>query len=219
MTQEAIKLEALSRDEQNGKAKKIRKNGFVPAVIYGAGAQSQSVKVKEADFKRVFNLAGESHLIDLAVDNKPSAKVIIKDIQKDFLKDNVIHIDFYQVDMKEQITTEIPLNFIGESKAVKELGGTLIKSIDSINVKCLPGDLVDKIDVDLSGLNNFHDFIRLNDLKMPQGMELVSHSDEIVVSIAPPVKEEVMEAAPVAAEEKAAEGAEGEVKEKEEIKK
>ena len=216
MIQEIIKLKAELRNEKNGKAKKIRKNGFVPAVIYGAGAQSQSVKVKETDFKRVFDSAGESHLIDLAIGSKPSVKVIVKDIQKHFLKDNIIHVDFYQVDMKEKITTEIPLNFIGESKAVKELGGTLIKSIDSINVECLPGDLVDKIDVDLSSLNNFHDFIRLNDLKMPKGMELVSHSDEIVVSIAPPVKEEVIEAAPVVAEEKAAESAEGvEVKEKE----
>lgn len=219
MTQEVIKLKATVRNEENGKSKKIRKAGFVPAVIYGAGAQSQSVKVKESDFKRVFNLAGEAHLIDLAIDDKPSTKVIIKDIQKDFLKDNVIHIDFYQVDMKEKITTEIPLNFIGESKAVKELGGTLIKSIDSINVECLPGDLVDKIDVDLSSLNNFHDFIRLNDLKAPQGIELVSHSDEIVVSIAPPVKEEVIEAAPVAAEEKAAEDEGAGAKGKEEAEK
>ncbi len=214
--QEALKLKAAIRSEKNGKAKKIRKNGFVPAVIYGAGAPSQSVKVKETDFKRVFDSAGESHLIDLAIDNKPGVKVIVKDIQKDFLKDNVIHVDFYQVDMKEKITTEIPLNFIGESKAVKELGGTLIKSIDSINVECLPGDLVDKIDVDLSSLNNFHDFIRLNDLKIPRGIELVSHTDEIVVSVAEPVKEEVIEAVPVVVEEKAAESAEGEAKVKEE---
>jgi large subunit ribosomal protein L25 len=215
MTQEAIKLEAKIREEENGKAKDLRVKGFVPANVYGSDFPAKSVKIKETDFKRAFNLAGESHLIDLIIDNNPAEKVIIKEVQKDFIKDKVIHVDFYRVDMAKKIVTEIPLNFIGESSAVKELGGTLIKNTDTIEVKCLPGNLVDKIDVDLSCLVKFHDAIKMNDLKLPSGMELTATSDEIVVTVLEPVKEEIVEAAPAATEEKAVEGVEVEAKGKE----
>jgi len=198
MTQDAIKLEAQSRSEQNGKAAKVRKEGFIPATVYGSGSKSQVIKVKEADFSKVFNLAGESHLINLSVDGGAPHKVIVKDIQKDYLKGAVIHIDFFQVNMTKKITTEIPLNFIGESRAVKELGGTLIKNMDSLTIECLPGDLVDKIDVDLSALNNIHDAIKINDLVLPKGVELDSAHDEIVVSVIESAKEEVKVEAPAA---------------------
>jgi large subunit ribosomal protein L25 len=185
-----IKLEVQSRSEENGKVKKIREAGFIPANVYGSGVDNKNIKVKELDFRRVFGMAGESHLIDLVIDGGEPVKAIVKDTQKSPTKDNVIHIDFYQVDMSKKITTEIPLNFIGESRGVKELGGTLIKNLDSLEVKCLPGNLVDKIDVDLSGLNNFHDAVRANDINLPEGMELISDTNETVVSVIEPVKEE-----------------------------
>lgn len=190
MTKE-IKLEAKLRGEKNGNVKNIRKEGFIPANVYGSGVANQNIKIKSLEFSKVFAVVGESHLINLEIDGKGSIKVIVKDIQKDSTKDSIIHVDFYQVDMSKKIHTEIPLNFIGESRAVKELGGTLVKSMDSIEIKCLPGDLVDKIDVDLSGLNNFHDSIKTGELKMSGGIELVGSADEMVVIILEPVKEEI----------------------------
>ncbi len=171
--------------------------GFIPAVIYGPDRKPQNLKVKRLDFERVFAVAGESNLISLSVDGKETVKVVVKDTQKDALKDKIIHVDFYQVDMKKKITAEIPLHFIGEAKAVKELGGVLVKGADSIQVKCLPGDLVDHIDVDLSVLNTFHDFIRIKDLKLPPGMELTDESDEVLAHVIQPKAEEVKSAAAV----------------------
>lgn len=179
----SVKLVAQSRSEKNGKAKKIRINGFIPAVVYGSGHKNKNIKIKKIDFERAFELAGEFNLIDLIIDEKDPTKVIIKDVQKEIISDKVIHVDFYQVDMTKKITTEIPLNFIGEAKAVKELGGTLVKEMDSLKIKCLPSDLVSHIDVDLSVLNNYDDFIRLEDLKLPKGIELVSETNEMVANV------------------------------------
>jgi len=138
-------------------------------------------------------------------------------VQKDPLKATIIHIDLYQVDMNKKITTEIPLHFIGESEAVKELGAVLVKTIDSVEVECLPGDLVNHIDVDLSVLKNFHDAIKTNDLKLPAGMKLVNETNDIVANVIEPkaeVEEVPVEEVPVEGEgAEAGEKEEGEEKE------
>ena len=188
-----IKLSAELRGEENVKINKIRKDGYVPAVVYGSGSDNKNIKVKDLDFQRIFAEAGESHLIDISIGGGDPIKVIVKDTQKDPVKDNIIHIDFYQVDMNKKITAEIPLNFIGGSKAVKEMGGTLVKNLDALEVKCLPGNLVDKIDIDLSALSDFHDTIRISDINLPQGMDPTIDANEMVAAVAEPAKEEVEE--------------------------
>jgi large subunit ribosomal protein L25 len=188
-----VKLSAQLRSEKNGNIKKVRESGYVPANVYGPGTENKNIKVKEVDFQRVFNAAGESHLIDLTIGGGAPVKVIVKDVQRHPIKGSIIHVDFYQVDMSKKIITEIPLRFVGESRAVKELGGILIKNMDSLEVKCLPGDLVDSIDVDLSGLNNFHDVIRAGDLILPPGIELTEDENETIASVVEPSKEEERE--------------------------
>ncbi len=193
-----VKLNASLRQEKNGQAKKIRNSGFVPAVIYGAKKQNYNIKIKSIDFEHVFAQAGEFNLIDLAIDDQTPLKVIIKEVQKDPVNDKVLHADFYQVDMAQKITTEIPLNFIGESAAVKEAGATLVKNMDKIEIRCLPGDLVSHIDVDISRLGKIDDAVRLHELALPLGLELTSATDEVVVTVMATKVEE--EAKPVAAE-------------------
>ncbi|MFA6306219.1 MAG: 50S ribosomal protein L25 [Patescibacteria group bacterium] len=198
-----VQLNAQARGESNGKAKKIRTAGFIPAVIYGFGKANKSIKVKKHDFEKVFAVAGEFNLVDLSIDEAVPEKVIIKDVQRDSLTDGVIHIDFYQVDMTKKITTEIPLNFIGEAKAVKELGGTLVKNMDAVEVECLPGDLVSGIDVDISQLEVFDQFIRLHDLVLPKGVTLAQETNEAVVGVVETkieVEAPKVEAAPVEGE-------------------
>jgi len=207
-----IKLEAQIRTKENGKPKKIRSQNFIPAVLYGPSMESRNLKIKKIDFERIFALAGESSLIDLAISQKKPVKVLVKEVQKDPLKATIIHIDLYQVDMNKKITTEIPLHFIGESEAVKELSAVLVKDIDRVEVECLPGDLVSHINVDLSVLKNFHDAIKTNDLKLSAGMKLVNETNDIVVNVIEPK----VEAAEVPAEEVPAEGEEAEAGEKEE---
>lgn len=188
-----IKLSAKTRS----KGEKIVID-YIPAVIYGKGIETQSLNVKRSEFDKTFKVAGESNLINLEHDGQ-TVKVLIKDIQRDVVKNFVTHIDFYQVNMSEKIKTEIPLHFIGESKAIKELGGTLIKDMDTVEVECLPGDLVDHIDVDISVLNTFDDAIRQNDLTLPKGLELISETNEMIAAVREPKVE--VEETPVATEE------------------
>ncbi len=178
-----VELQAQARSESNGNAKNVRATGFIPAVVYGSGASNQNIKIKKHDFEKTFALAGEFNLVDLKVDGAAPAKVIIKDVQRDGVTNNIIHADFYQVDMNKKITAEIPLNFVGEAKAIKELGGTLVKNMGAVAVACLPGDLVSHIDVDISVLENFDQFIRLNDLKLPTGITLANETNEAVVGV------------------------------------
>jgi large subunit ribosomal protein L25 len=181
----------------------------VPAVLYGKGVTNEILKLKRADFAKTFQAAGESNLITLDFGSGP-IKVLVKEVQRDVLKGFFTHVDFYQVNMKEKIKTEIPLHFNGEAKAVKELGGVLIKDMSSVEVECLPGDLVDHIDVDISGLNTYSDAIRLHDLKIPAGLTLLLHTNEMVAAVREPRVEEVepvVEEVPV--EGAVAEGAAG----------
>lgn len=176
-----VQLNVQLRTKSEGQAKNIRAAGFIPAVIYGFGKDNKNIKVKKHDFEKAFAVAGEFNLVDLSINQALPEKVIIKDVQRDGITDNVIHIDFYQVDMTKKITAEIPLNFVGEAKAVKELGGTLVKNMAAVEVECLPGDLVSHIDVDISVLESFDQFIRLHDLVLPQGIALAQETNEAVV--------------------------------------
>lgn len=199
-----VQLQASLIDKAQTKAKAVRKTGFIPAVIYGSGAVNKRIKVKKHEFEKAFNVAGEFNLVDLTIDKEQPTKVIVKDVQRDILTDNIIHVDFYQVDMHKKITADIPLSFIGESKVVKDMGGTLVKNMDKVKINCLPGDLVSHIEIDISKLENFDQFIRLNDIALPKGIELASLTNEAVVGVV----ETKVEVEPVKAPEAApAEGA------------
>lgn len=202
-----IKLKAETREKKEKLDKK-----FVAAVIYGPGTESKSLKLKLNDFLKAYELAGESNLIELEIDGKKES-VLVKDIQRDPVKSFATHIDFYQVDMAKLITTDIPLEFIGESKVVKESGGILIKNIDSILVECLPGDLIDHIDVDISVLSKMGDIIHIKDIKKSEKIKILNNADDAVITVVEPREEKVEE--PVLASEAEADKPEGEKAEKE----
>jgi|WetSurMetagenome_2_1015567.scaffolds.fasta_scaffold03831_8 large subunit ribosomal protein L25 len=206
---ESLKLEVQKRDEKEN-INAILEAGFVPAIVYGPKVKANKmVKVKSNELKKILSAAGESTLIELVVDGKSEGKVLIKEDQRDPVKDTLIHVDFYEVDMAKEIHTEIPLHFVGDSKAVKELSGVLIRSINEIEVRCLPADLVNHIDVDISALVTFNDVIKIHDLKLPNGIKLVHETDDVVAIVAEPKAEEVFEAAPAAGAEVPASAAEG----------
>ncbi len=208
-----IKLAAQKRE----KNEKLSAD-FIPAVIYGKGVENTSLKVKKVEFEKAFSKAGESNLISLDL-GAGEVKVVVKDTQKDVLKGTFTHVDFYQVNMKEKITAEIPLHFIGESKAIKELGGVLIKNMDHLEVECLPGALVDHIDVDISQLATFEDTIRIKDLILPVGATTTSDLSDMVAAVREPKAEAEPTPAVAAAVAAPAAGAKKEEVKKPEAKK
>jgi large subunit ribosomal protein L25 len=195
-------LKVQKRELVSRKVKDLREKNLIPAVVYGHGAKNQNVAVEYIPFEKLYREAGESSLVDLVIDNEKSVKILIQEVQADPLTGRFIHIDFRQVKMTEKITAEILLKFVGEAKAVKELGGILVKTADKIKVKCLPQDLVHEIEVDLSFLNTFEDFIHIKDLKIPAGLEVLGNPNEPVVNVIPPRSEEELKALEEKVEEK-----------------
>ena len=186
-----IKLIAQARELKEKLAK-----DFIPAVLYGPGLANQNLKLRRVDLEKAVAAGGQSTLVDLEIDGGKSVQVLLKDLQFHPLKNTIRHVDLYQVDMKKKITTEIPLKFIGESKAVKELGGMLVKNMDAIEVECLPTDMISSLDIDISVLKEIHDSVKVGDLKLPASMHILNDLDTDIVTV---VDQEVEVAAPVAA--------------------
>ncbi|MFZ5364914.1 MAG: 50S ribosomal protein L25 [Patescibacteria group bacterium] len=176
----------------------LLKKNIVPGVIYGPEVKENIlIQISEQDLKKAYDLAS-SAMIDLVVgDQKTPLEVLLKAVQFDSISDRPVHVDFYQVKRGQKIETEVDLHFIGEAPAVKTLGGILVKQLDSISVKCLPRDLekVADLQVDLSQLNTFEDYIHIKDIKIPDGVELMENLDDVVAFVSEP-EEDIAEAAP-----------------------
>jgi len=183
-------LEAKARAERGRKVNKGRRDGLVPAVVYGHGVESTSLWVNALDLKRLLKKSGESTIIDLKIDGKDDRNVLIHEIQKGGVKNDFRHVDFFQVRMNEKIETEVELVFIGESKAVKEMGGILVKNIDKVTVKCLPADLPSHIDVDIAKIETFEDHIAIKDLVASGKIEIELEPETVIALVTPPRTEE-----------------------------
>jgi len=191
---EKLVLKAKKREKIGGDFSKLRRSGFLPAVTYGRGIGSESIFLELKEFDRVFKEAGENTLIDLLVDNKEVKKVLIKEPQIEPVTGQIIHVDLYQVKMTEKIKAEVPLNFIGESEAVRNMDGVLITNKDEIEIECLPGDLPHAIDVDISSLKTFDDMICIKDLLVPKGVTILGDPQDVVALVNPPRSEEELAA-------------------------
>ncbi len=191
-----ISLKAKTRKEVGKKVKKLRKEGVLPAVLYGPEIKESinlSVDIKE--FYEIFKQAGESSLVSLEVDSGKDAEqqkflVLIRFAKKDPLSEEVIHADFYQPHLKKEIQTHIPLVFEGESLAVKDLEGTLIKSVQELEIKALPQNLPHEIKVNIDSLKTFEDNILVKDLVIPENVTVLKEAEEMIASVVPPAKVE-----------------------------
>ncbi len=220
----AITLTALPRDSKK-KAKELRRAGQVPGVVYGPKTKNISIECKYQELHKAYVAAGESTIVELSVEGK-NIPVLIHELHFDPMTGDYEHIDFFALDMTKEVTTNVPIRTVGEAPGVKELGGILVKNKDHVTVKCLPKDLPHDIEVDLSKLVNFYDAVTVGSLSIPKGVKILDEAEEILVSIAPPRKEEeetpvvaaVAEGEVAAGEAAAGEaaGAEGEAKKKEE---
>lgn len=172
------------------KLSEVRAAKNIPAVIYGHNAENMIIKMNNSDFLRTFRKSGESHIINLEVAGKKH-DVLVHDIQREPVSGDFLHIDFIFVVKGEPVHTNIPLNFIGTSAAAKE-GAIIEEHLKDIEVKCLPSNLVDAFDVDLSLLKEMGSSIRVSDLAISDKYTILNNVDDIVVSATKPAKVEVI---------------------------
>lgn len=187
--------------------KNLRKQGIVPASVYGKNVKSVSLSVKLDDAVKVIQEAGESGLVELSVgkDKKP---VLIHAIQRDPVSGVPLHIEFFQVDLKQKVHANVPVEFTGESPTVSQKQGVLLTILDEIEVEALPRDLPEKITVDTSGLTSVESEIRVRDLALPSGVTVVTDGGLTVVKVGALVTKEVEEEAKAEAAAAAAAAAE-----------
>ncbi len=159
----------------------MRTKTLIPAVVYGMGATATSVALNYDEFAKLYAEAGEASLIDLLVADKADGKVLIQDIAYDPVSDRIIHVDLRRIDMNKAMTATVELRFVGEPPVIKEQGGTLMRNIVAVEVKCLPKDLVSHIDVDLTVLKTFDDVIKIKDLVVPAGITITNpHAEDLI---------------------------------------
>lgn len=186
---ENLNLNAEIRTTEE-KLSEVRTSKMVPAVVYGRHQEPILIKVDNSDFLRTFRKSGESHIINLNVANK-NIDVLVHEVQKEPVSWDFLHIDFFAVTKWEKVHTKIHLNIVWASQAVKEWA-VLEQHIKEIEVKVLPSDLIDAIEVDISVLKEMWDHIKLSDLKISSKIEVLTH-DDIVVTASKPAKVEVIE--------------------------
>lgn len=190
-----LKLKSLKREITGRKVNRLRKEGILPANVYGKKIKSESLGIQLSDFLKIYEKAGETGLVDLEIENgkKEERTVLISNVQLDPVSDSPIHVDFRQVDLKERITASIPVESEGESPAEKQGVGTVVQHINEVSVEALPTDLPEKFVVDISSLSEVDQAVYAKDLNFDKSkVELKIDPGEIVFKVEPPQKEEVV---------------------------
>ncbi len=172
----SLALQATKRTEA---ADAVRAAGNIPAVIYGPHMDTISIAVPYGPFEKVYRDATESTFIEVAVEGGETRTVLIQDMQFDPVKGHIVHVDFRNITMGEELSATVSLTFSGVAPAVKALGGTLNTNMEAVNVTALPKDLVDHIDIDLSVLATFDDAIRVKDIPMPAGVTATDDAERV----------------------------------------
>lgn len=172
---------------------KIRqtKGNMLPAVLYGPKIESISLKLDLKEFEKVYKEAGKNTLIELKIEGgNKEFLVLIHQLQFDVISGQPIHIDFFQPSLKEKTEAKIPLVFEGESLAINDLNGTLVKSIFELEIKALPQDFVKEIKVKIERLKTFDDEILVKHLEIPENIEVLREPDEVVATVSHPERVE-----------------------------
>lgn len=183
---ERVELNAASRTIQGKQVKQLRAESWIPAVLYGPDTPPKKLQIQQRPLQKALGQAGSTALINLSVDGGDRPYVVLaRDIQHHVLTRQLQHVDFYQVRLTEKVKTAPRLEFVGECLLVETGRAVLIHAMNTVEVECLPTDLISAIEVDVSGLQTMEDSIVVADLLVPPGVTILAAPDELVVSLVP----------------------------------
>lgn len=185
----AHELMVEKRSVLGRKVKKLRRQGLLPANVYGRDMKSLAIQTKINDFDKVYEMVGETGLVGLKI-NGDTYPVLIHNVARNPVTDDMLHVDFLRVNLAEKVTATVPVEITGEPPAERAEEGVVVQQMHEIEVEALPTELPEKIVVDVSGLTEVDAAIKVSDLKAPSGVEIKDDPERIVVNIAPPAKEE-----------------------------
>jgi large subunit ribosomal protein L25 len=181
-----IKLKAQHRDERGkARARKLRREGSVPATMYGHGFEPESLRLDEQEFSLLLGrISAGSTLIDLEVDGAPARKVLIREVQRHAWRPSILHVDFFRINVDEEIKVSVPLQLTGEADGVKNEGGILQQHRYEIQISCLPTDIPDGFEIDVSELA-IGDSLQVSDVDAG-GVTVLDDPDSFVAAVIPP---------------------------------
>ena len=200
-----LQLKADQRKIFGRKVKKLRAEGQIPAHVFGHGIKTVHISVPVGNFRKLYDEAGETTIVNLQVGDGEKRPVLIRGVQTNPVTDNILHVDFYQVKLTEKVKVAVPVEIIGESKAVEQKLGILLQPLSEIEVEALPADLPESVKVDISKLEKLDDGVLVKDLAVGKGVTVLADPEETVVKIGELVTRETEEIlAEVEAEREAA---------------
>jgi large subunit ribosomal protein L25 len=204
--QTRVELKVTPRGVLGKKVSSLRREGVIPANVYGHGLDSVAIQVPKDDLVHVMRTAGRNAIVYLRLDGEEPRPTFLRQVQRNPVTDAILHADFYQISLREKVRMEVAVSLIGTAPAEQTYGGTLLHSLDRISVEGLPTDIPSVIEVDVSGLEEIDAAIHVSELSVPEGITVLTDAEQVVAKVAPPKVEEEVEAA--VAEGEAPEGEE-----------
>jgi large subunit ribosomal protein L25 len=189
---EEVVFQANRRDVTGKKVKTLRRDGRLPAVVYGHNIESISISLDMRDAIRTLDSISPSALVVLEIDGDKH-HTLVRDKQRNPVRRSIIHVDFQAVSLTETVRADVNINIIGEAPAVEAYLAIVVPSLEQLSIECLPTDLPDKIDVDISELGEIGDSILVGDLIIPDGIEVMNDPEDVVVVVIAQAAEEVEE--------------------------
>jgi large subunit ribosomal protein L25 len=190
-----IKLEFETRTVVGKKVNRLRRAGVLPATVYGKGVGPFTVQISARGFSEVYRRAGKTTLVDLTIPGQPVQSAFIHSLQRHPVSRAILHADFLVVDLKIEISVEVPIHLVGESELVERGDATLNQVLNTLNVRALPAELPSYIEVDISVLDSMEKSIHVRDIAALEHGAIVTDEDELIVSLSQSRPEEVVEEA------------------------
>jgi len=187
---QSISLTAEHRTAVRKKLGALRRSGYLPAVLYGVDKEPQSIQLNSREASKIINRILGTVLIDLQLEGG-SRKTLLREVQRNFVTDEILHVDFFEVAMDRVMRVYIPVRLVGNAPAVVTHGGILVRGLSEIEIECLPNDLIQEVDVDLAVLQQIGDNIHVSDLKVPDTIKILTHADEQIARATYAAAEEV----------------------------
>lgn len=196
---EKVVLKATKRDITGKQVHAVRRDGKLPAVIYGRRTDPMPIVMDAREASRALAQVSSSSLVTIELDGK-EFPALVREKQRNFIKGTLLHVDFLAVDMAEKIRATVGIEFTGLSLAVKDFDAVLVTGLNELEIECLPGDLPEKVTVDISALGKIGDSIHVRDISLPEKIKVLTNVDDMVINATAPKVEEVVEpVAPAAA--------------------
>jgi large subunit ribosomal protein L25 len=178
-----MQLKASARQPMGKRSRRMLREGKLPAIVYGHNTEATPITLDRLEFQKVYIKSGRTHLVDLVLEGDRTEKVLVREIQTHPRRLGPIHVDFYQVNLQEKIEVEVPVRLTGESAPVKRGDADILQPVHSIRVECLPSDIPESFEVDISALEEIEMELRVSDISVPKGVTVLEDAEDLVVKI------------------------------------